>query len=477
MKPLGTVEEIRNQFLNKEVTVYDYTRQVLDKLKEDNKEINAYISILEDQALERARALDEKLEKGEKPGALFGVPVSIKDNIAIKDTKMTCGSKMLENFYPPYQASLVDKILAEDAVIVGKTNLDEFAMGADTKTSYFGVTRNPLDPSRVAGGSSGGAGASVAMGSCVLAVGTDTGGSVRQPASLCGLVGMKPTYGSISRFGVATMANTFDQPGVIGNKVEDVQKLLSIMEGSDSKDATALGNESLGKMEDLDFKDMKIAIPKVYLEMDMDPEIKEGFLKILDALKAKGAKVDQVDTKSIIHGIVVYHILVNGEIAPNMSRYDGLRFGHRTEDYDSVDDLFTKSRSEGFGDEVKRRIMIGTHILSLDLAKEYYDKALKVRKGIIEDFNQIFKDYDVVLSPTYPVKAYKVEENLSPVDIYKADLCTVPVNLAGLPGLTIPYPVGDEGLYLGLQIVSDRFKDEKCLSYGKVLEGMMENDL
>lgn len=476
MEKITSVNQLIEKYKSGQLTVTDYIQGLLEEIKEKNKDTNAYITITEDLALETAKRLDQKLKNKEDLGALFGVPVSIKDNIAVKDIKMTCASRMLEDFVPPYQASLVDKILAQDAVIIGKTNLDEFAMGSSTKNSYFGVTKNPLDPTRVAGGSSGGAGASVAMDSCLLAVGTDTGGSVRQPATFCGLPGMKPSYGSISRSGVASMANTFDQPGVIGKNIDDMALLLDIMQGADEKDATALGNDSFKKMEDIDLSKMKIAVADCHMDMEMDPDIKKAFEEVLDKLKEKGAQVDRVETKNLQHAIIVYHILVNGEIAPNMSRYDGLRFGHRAKDYSDINELFTRSRSEGFGDEVKRRIMIGTHILSLDLAKEYYDKALQVRHGIMDDYKKIFEDYDVVLSPTYPVKPYLIDQEMTPVEIYSSDLCTVPVNIAGLPAVSIPYPLGD-GLYMGLQFTSDHFKDNVCLSYGKALEGMIKNDL
>ena len=476
MEKIQSVKELIEKYKTGAFTVTEYIQGLLEDVKEKNKDLNAYITITEDLALETAKRLDQKLKNKEELGALFGVPISIKDNIAIENVKMTCASKMLEDFVPPYQASLVDKILAQDGVIIGKTNMDEFAMGSDTKHSYFGVTKNPLNTELVAGGSSGGAAASVAMDSCLLAVGTDTGGSVRQPACFCGLPGMKPTYGSISRSGVASMANTFDQPGVIGKNLEDIRLLFDVMEGSDPKDATALGNQAFKKLEDMDLSSMKIALVDCQLDMDMDEDIKKAYEKVVEALRAKGAQVDRVESKNIQYGIIVYHILVNGEVAPNLSRYDGLRYGHRTEDFDNVNEMFIKSRSEGFGNEVKRRIMVGTHILSLDLAKEYYEKALQVRHGIIDDFDKIFKDYDVVLSPTYPVKPYRIDESLSPVEIYQSDLCTVPVNIAGLPALTIPYPLGN-GLSMGLQVTANRFKDDLCLSYGKVLEGMVKNEL
>lgn len=459
--------ELREKIINKEVKVIDVVEKYLKNIDERDSEINAFITVFHDRARLKANELDKKIASGEKLGELCGLPIAIKDNISIKDEKMTCASKMLENYISPYDASVIEKIESEDGIIIGKVNMDEFAMGSDTKTSYYGVVKNPLNTKLVAGGSSGGSAAAVAAEESILAVGTDTGGSVRQPASFCGLVGMKPTYGSISRFGVSTMANTFDQVGVFANNVKDAYLLLKSMTGRDIKDATSLGNPSIE--EEIVFEEdylngLKIALPKAYAEMELVEPIKSEFENAISLLKSKGAVVETVEMDSLKYVLETYHILVNGEIAPNMARFDGLVFGNRAKDYDTVFDMYTKSRSDAFGDEVKRRIMIGTHILSLELSKDYYEKALKLRAMIIDDFNKIFKDYDLILSPTTPTLAFPIDRDMEPVEIYKADLFTVPVNIAGLPAISVPMPK-KEGLSVGIQFIGNRFKDDiviKC---------------
>lgn len=459
--------ELREKIINKEVKVIDVVEKYLKNIDERDSEINAFITVFHDRARSKANELDKKIASGEKLGELCGLPIAIKDNISIKDEKMTCASKMLENYISPYDASVIEKIESEDGIIIGKVNMDEFAMGSDTKTSYYGVVKNPLNTKLVAGGSSGGSAAAVAAEESILAVGTDTGGSVRQPASFCGLVGMKPTYGSISRFGVSTMANTFDQVGVFANNVKDAYLLLKSMTGRDIKDATSLGNASIE--EEIVFEEgylngLKIALPKAYAEMELVEPIKSEFENAISLLKSKGAIVEIVEMDSLKYVLETYHILVNGEIAPNMARFDGLVFGNRAKDYDTVFDMYTKSRSAAFGDEVKRRIMIGTHILSLELSKDYYEKALKLRAMIINDFNNIFKDYDLILSPTTPTLAFPIDRDMEPVEIYKADLFTVPVNIAGLPAISVPMPK-KEGLSVGIQFIGNRFNDDiviKC---------------
>ena len=455
---------------NRDFSCEEVTKVYLDNIKEKEDEINAYVTVMEKEAIENAKKVDEKYRNREEMGLLAGVPVGVKDNIAVKDVLMTCSSKMLENFTVPYDSVVSERLKKEDSVIIGKTNMDEFAMGSTTKTSYFGVSKNPLDTSLVSGGSSGGSAAALAAEECALAVGTDTGGSTRQPASFCGLVGIKPTYGTIPRYGVSTMANTFDQVGSFGKDVEDAVLLLKALEGRDERDATSTGNISI--REEIDFsnsekaveylKNLKIAIPKLYMDMQLNDRVREDFEKAIATFKDKGAKIEVVEMDSIKNVIETYHILVNGEISSNMARFDSLRYGHRTEKYDTYEEMFRKSRQEGFGDEVKRRIMLGTHILSLDLAEDYYYKALKVRTLIKEDYDRVLKDFNMVLCPTVPVLPFKIEENMSAVEMYQADLFTIPANMIGAPSISVPMPKVD-GLSVGMELTGRRFKDSEII--------------
>lgn len=465
--------EITEKIKKGELKAVDVAEVFLKNISEDK--YNSFITVTKDEALKKAKEIDEKIAAGEEVGTLAGVPVTIKDNISVKDVRLTCASKMLENYISPYDATLVKKLKAEDAVIVGKVNMDEFAMGSSTKTSYFGPSKNPLDEDLVPGGSSGGSASSVSGYEAVLSVGTDTGGSVRQPASFCGIVGMKPSYGSISRYGVSTMANTFDSPGAFGKNVEDVHALLKAIVGRDEKDASSIGNDSIKNLV-LDeeksvekLKGLKVAVPDILESAKISKEVRAEFEKAIEILKAKGATVDYIPMDDLKYGIECYHILVNGEIAPNMARFDGLRYGYRTEEYENVEEMYRKSRSEAFGDEVKRRIMIGTHILSMEFAKDYYEKALKVRTLIINDFKSAFENYDVVMCPTSPTLPYRIDYDITAVEMYLQDLFTVCVNLAGLPGISVPMPLKD-GLSVGIQFIGKAFEDGELLEIAQGFE-------
>ena len=465
--------EITEKIKKGELKAVDVAEVFLKNISEDK--YNTFITVTTDEALKKAKEIDEKIAVGEEVGALAGVPVTIKDNISVKDVRLTCASKMLKNYISPYDATLVKKLKAEDALIVGKVNMDEFAMGSSTKTSYFGPTKNPLDEDLVPGGSSGGSASSVAGYEAVLSVGTDTGGSVRQPASFCGIVGMKPSYGSISRYGISTMANTFDSPGAFGKNVEDVHALLKAIVGRDEKDASSIGNDSIKNLV-LDekksvekLKGLKVAVPDILESAKISKEVRAEFEKAIEILKSKGATVDYIPMDDLKYGIECYHILVNGEIAPNMARFDGLRYGYRTEDYENVEEMYRKSRSEAFGDEVKRRIMIGTHILSMEFAKDYYEKALKVRTLIINDFKSAFENYDVVMCPTSPTLPYRIDYDITAVEMYLQDLFTVCVNIAGLPGISVPMPLKD-GLSVGIQFIGKAFEDGELLEIAQGFE-------
>lgn len=462
--------EIAEGYRNRDFSCTEVTKEFLNNIEEKDKDINAYLTVTKDLALEQAKNVDEKFNNREELSEISGIPISIKDNISVKNIKLTCGSRMLENYISPYDATLVEKIKANDGVILGKVNLDEFAMGASTRTSYFGVTKNPLDLTRVSGGSSGGSAASVKSNQAVISIGTDTGGSVRQPSSFCQTVGMKPTYGSISRFGVSTMANTFDQPGVIAKDVRDVIMMLNVVEGRDERDATSVGNPGLNY--NFDYSDdviknldgVKFAIPKLYLEMDLNERVRREFEEAIKILRDNGAIVDEYDISSLGHTIETYNILVNGEIASNMARFDSIRYGHRTsKEYENIEEMYRASRSEGFGEEVKRRIMIGTHILSMDNADEYYYKALKVRGLIKSDMDKMFKDYDIMLCPTVPTLPFTIDDNMSPIEMYQADLFTIPANIIGAPSISLPMPLGEDGLSIGIEFTGKRFKDRDLL--------------
>ena len=469
--------EIAQGYRNKDFSCEEVTREFLDNIKEKDGEINAYITVTEEMAMKKAKEVDEKFHNREEMSPLAGIPISIKDNISVKNVKMTCASRMLENYTAPYDATLVKKIKNNDGIILGKVNMDEFAMGATTRTSYFGVTKNPLDTRRVSGGSSGGSAASVSANMAAISIGTDTGGSVRQPSSFCKTVGMKPTYGSISRFGVASMANTFDQAGVIANDVRDLAMMFNVIEGRDEKDATSVGNSGL--KYDFDFSEdaiknlegKKFAIPQTYLDMDLNKRVRGELDKAIEILKDNGAKVEAYDIDSLNHTIETYNILVNGEIASNLARFDSIRYGHRTDKkFDTVEEMYRASRQEGFGEEVKRRIMIGTHILSMENAEEFYYKALKVRGLIKRDMDRMFKDYDFMICPTFPVLPFKIDDDMSPIEMYQADLFTIPANMVGSPSISLPMPAGDDGLSVGIEFSAKRFKDKDLLQASLAFE-------
>lgn len=465
-----SLEQLCQGYRKKDFSVTEVTKAYIKNIEEKDGEINAYITKTNDLALKRAKELDE----GNFDLPLYGIPLSLKDNISLKDVRMTCGSKMLENYISPYDSSVSKKVKEAGAVILGKTNMDEFAMGATTRSSYFGYTKNPLNTKLVPGGSSGGSAASVASNTALVSVGTDTGGSTRQPASYCGIVGIKPTYGSISRYGISTMANTFDSPGTMGHSVEDATSLLKILVGRDKLDETSLGNEAIEKIDlkNLDetyLKNKKIAIPKIYMEMDLKENVMSEFERAIKKFQDLGGEVEIIDLPYLKYVIETYHILVNGEIAPNMARFDGLRFGHRTKEYGSIEEMYRKSRGEGFGKEVKKRIMIGTHILSLDLAEDYYYKALKVRGLIKRDMDMALKNHDFILSPTSPILPFELESNMSSVEIYQADMFTIPANMAGCPSLSVPMPIKN-GLSVGIELTGKRFEDDVIINCAHIFE-------
>jgi len=466
-----TAIELKEKLKNREISAREIATACLDRIKDKEPEINAFITVTEEEALKAADRVDEKIRNGEDLGLLAGIPIAVKDNISTKGIRTTCGSKMLENYIPPFEATVVEKIKEEDGIIVGKTNMDEFALGSSTETSYFGTTKNPHDTERVPGGSSGGSAAAVAAKEAPLSLGTDTGGSIRQPAAFCGVVGIKPTYGLISRYGVVPMANSLDQVGPFGRNVKDAALLLQAIAGHDERDSTSMDINIPDYINSLtgDVKGMKAAIPKEYLELEIDSNIKDSLLNAVNVLKDIGVEIEEVSLPNIKYALPDYYIISTSELSTNMSRYDGIRYGHRAESFADIDDLIIKSRSEAFGREVKRRIMLGTYSLSKGHADEYYKKALKVRTLIKNDFDKAFTKYHIILGPTTPKLPFKIGEITDPVTMYKSDLFTVAVNLAGICALSMPCGSAN-GLPVGIQIMGDRFKEINILKAAYALE-------
>ena len=460
--------EMKEKIFNKEISSRELIEAHIKKIEELEPNINAFITLDKEGALKDADRIDGKIKNNENIGVLAGLPIGIKDNMVTKGLRTTCGSKMLESFIPPYDATVIEKIRNSDGIIIGKTNMDEFAMGGSTETSYFGPTRNPVNYKVVPGGSSGGSAAAVASNEVALALGSDTGGSVRQPASYCGVVGLKPTYGMISRYGVVPMANTLDQVGVFGRDVQDAVLMLNAITGYDKKDSTSSKRVSpailIGqskKEKDFNFLEgMTVALPKEYIELgSSNKKIQALFDEAVAVFKNSGAKIEFISLPNLKYALETYYIIMTSEVSSNLARFDGIRFGHRAEKYETLTELYTNSRTEGFGEEVKRRIMTGTYSLSAGYADEHYKKALKVRTLIKQDYDNAFANHDIILSLTSPILPFEFDSIVNdPVEMYKADLYTVPVNIAGLCSMSIPMGTVDN-LPVGIQITGDRFKD------------------
>ena len=464
--------EMKERLNKKEVSSREIVEAHFNRIEEVEDEINAFITLAKEEALKAADRVDNKIKSGEDLGSLAGIPIGVKDNIITYGTRTTCGSKMLENFIPPYESTVVERIKNADGIILGKVNMDEFAMGSSTETSYFGSTKNPLDLERVPGGSSGGSTAAVRAGEVALALGSDTGGSIRQPASYCGVVGIKPTYGLVSRYGLISVANSLDQIGVVGRDVLDAALMLGAIAGYDVKDSTSMDMGNINYLEKLseDIKGMKIAVPKEYFSLEMDSRVKDEVTKAIKLFETLGAEIEEISLPNIECGLATYYIVSTSEISSNLARFDGIKYGYRAKDYETLDELYMNTRSEAFGEEVKRRIMVGTYSLSSGHAEEYYKKALRVRTLIKNDFDKAFKKYDIILSPTTPDLPFKLGEKTNdPLDMYESDLFTVPVNLAGVCALSIPCGYVD-GLPVGLQIIGDRFKEINILKAGYAFE-------
>lgn len=456
------IEELVSKFKTGEISVTEYTKETLAKIKAN--EYNAYISYNEEYSIQRAEFLEEKLKNGEKLGKLFGLPISVKDNISYKNMRMTCGSKMLEDFTPVYNATVVNNLLNEDAIIIAKTNMDEFAMGASSRTSYFGIVKNNLDTERIAGGSSSGSAVSVSDGDVLVSLGTDTGGSVRGPASYTNILGYKPTYSLMSRYGVVSMANTLDQVSLFAKNIEDMRLLASITSSCDSNDMTSILEEYEFIDEDYDFSGKRIGVISTDTDIyeGIEDTVKDDYKSAIERLEKLGAEIHTVDFKYAKFANPVYNVVMSSEVSSNMSRFDGIRFGHQTENYDNLDDLFIKSRSEGFGEEVQRRIALGTMYLSASDNQRIYKKGLQLRTLIKKELENLLKEYDLIITPTTTNLPTKITENKdNPLSDFKADGFNVIVNLAGMCGISVPVRSGLSG---SIQFIGNRFDDNKILN-------------
>ncbi len=447
-------------------TATEAMEAVLARIDEKEKDINAYVTIDREQALGAAASAQEKIEKGELTGPLAGVPVAIKDNMCTEGMLTTCSSKILENFVPTFSAEAVLNLEKAGAVIIGKTNMDEFAMGSTTETSAYGVTRNPWNTEHVPGGSSGGSAAAVAAGECFFALGSDTGGSIRQPASFCGVVGLKPTYGTVSRYGLVAYGSSLDQIGLLTKNVADCAAVLEVIASHDVKDSTSVKRNDTDYTAALvnDVKGMKIGIPRDYFGEGLDAEVKNAVLAAAETLAAHGAAVEEFDLSLVEYAIPTYYTIAAAEASSNLERFDGIKYGYRAEAFEGLHDMYKKTRSEGFGAEVKRRIMLGSFVLSSGYYDAYYLKALKVKAMIKKAFDDAFARYDLILGPVAPTTAPKLGESLSdPLKMYLGDIYTISVNLAGLPAISLPCGKDSRGLPIGLQLIADSFQEKKLL--------------
>ncbi len=456
---------------NKELSSTEITKAFLAQTHKTNAELNSFLIITEKEALATAAKVDAKVAAGQTLEGLEGVPIAIKDNICIQDLPCTCSSRILEGFKPPYNATVIEKIKALNMPIIGKTNMDEFAMGSSTETSAFGITRNPWNTNCVPGGSSGGSAVAVSSLQAPLSLGSDTGGSIRQPASFCGVVGLKPTYGRVSRYGLIAFASSLDQIGPFSQTVEDSAHLLNVICGHDKKDSTSqnIAAEDFTANLQNPINGLKVGIPEE-LYNTLSGDIKEEYEKVIKKLSGEGVIFETIKLPSLDYALATYYIIAPAEASSNLSRYDGVRFGHRNKEAKSLIEMMTKSRSEGFGAEVKRRILIGSYVLSSGYYDAYYKKAQQVRTLIKEDFNKAFSTYDVIFSPTTPTPAFKIgEKSSNPLEMYLSDIMTIPVNMAGLPGISIPSSIYN-GLPLGIQLVSNVLTESKLLNIANIFE-------
>lgn len=463
---MGTISKIHEMLISKQCSCTELTKSYLDEIEKSNGELNAYVNITGEEALKTAEQVDKKISGGEEIGMLEGVPMTLKDNISTKGIETTCCSKILTGYKPIYNSTVWDELANQNAVMLGKTNMDEFAMGSSCETSYFGGATNPFNTKHVSGGSSGGVASAVGANIAAYGLGSDTGGSIRQPASFCGIVGLKPTYGAVSRYGLIAYASSLDQIGPITKSVEDASIVFDAISKFDDRDSTSQGNlggETYSKLNN-DIKGMKIGIAHEYLDGVRD-DVKESILKAAEVYKSLGAEIVYFDLPELKFALPVYYIIACAEASSNLGRYDGIRFGYKTEHYNGTHDMVCRTRSEGFGDEVKKRILLGTYVLSAGYYDAYYKKAQNLRGTIVKAFDNAFEKCDVILAPTVPMTAFEMGHAVSdPIETYLTDICTVPVNIAGLPGVSVPCGFNANGMPIGMQLIGKRFDESTILN-------------
>ena len=469
-----TAHELNKLTREKKTCSVEIIKSIYERIEKLDKRINSYITLTKELALKEAEDIDKKINKGEKTSPLAGIPIAIKDVISTKEIKTTCGSKILSNYTPIYDATVIEKLKKENTVILGKTNMDEFAMGSSNENSAYGACRNPWNTETIPGGSSGGSAACIASDLAIMALGSDTGGSIRQPASMCGVVGLKPTYGRVSRYGLVAFASSLDQIGPITKDVEDSAILLNVISGHDEMDSTSVNENVPDYTKYLinNVKKLKAGIPKEYFVEGIDKEVEKAVLNGIETLKKLGAEITEVSLPHTEYAVATYYIVAPAEASSNLARYDGVHYGYRTKtDISSIVDMYEKTRDEGFGDEVKRRIMLGTYALSSGYYEAYYLKALKARTLIKNDFDKAFENCDVLITPVCPTPAFKIGENVSdPLKMYLSDIFTIPVNLAGLPAVSIPCGFSKDGLPIGLQIIGKPFDEGTILQTAYTFE-------
>ena len=474
-----TAVSLGKKIKEKEISVREALDAVFAQIDQTEDRYHAYVTLDKEGAYKQADAVQEKIDKGELTGALAGVPVAIKDNMCIKGLLTTCSSKILENYIPTYTASAVQNLTDAGCVIIGKTNMDEFAMGSTTETSYYGVTRNPHNPDHVPGGSSGGSAAAVALNECFFALGSDTGGSIRQPSAFCGITGMKPTYGTVSRYGLIAYGSSLDQIGPMTKNVTDCAAVLETIASYDKKDSTSMKREEYDFTSALvrDVKGLRIGLPKDYFGDGLDSEVKAAIFKAAETFKRMGAIVEEFDLGLVQYAIPAYYIIASAEASSNLERFDGVKYGYRTKEYGDLHSMYKKTRSEGFGSEVKRRIMLGSFVLSSGYYDAYYLKALKTKALIKQEFDKAFEKYDIILAPAAPTTAPLLGSSLQdPIKMYLSDIYTISANLAGIPGLSIPCGKDKKGLPIGMQLLGGCFQEKTLFRAGFAYEKAREEE-
>jgi len=465
---LETVKDIKSG----KIRIKDLIQECIENIEKKDNTYNAFISLNKENALDRAEKLQTRLDAGEDIGILGGIPVAIKDNILVEGLKTTCGSKMLENYMAPYSATVINKLEENGAIIIGKTNMDEFAMGSTTKTSYYGETKNPVNIEYIPGGSSGGSATAIGTDMCMVSLGSDTGGSVRQPAAFCGLVGLKPTYGMVSRYGLVAYASSFDQIGPMGKTVQDVALTLQVIMGCDSKDSTSQFNLEKDYLSTLSkgVKGLKVGIPREFFTEDLEDSIKESVINAAKVLEDNGAIVEEINVGNTEYAVMAYYIIACAQASSNLARFDGVKYGYRSMNYESLGEMYDNTWKEGFGEEVRKRISLGEYVLSSGFYEEHYLKALKVRRLIWEEYEKHFEKYDLILSPVTKVSGIKLSDDVDSIKLYMDDLYTVSANLCGYPAISVPFGKNECGLPIGVQIMGKSFSEETILRAAFLLE-------